>query len=183
MESDYVDLWDEFFVDDLIVEINPLIRPAVSSSLDSVQQLLDDDEISFDIAKSIDRTIFAAVFYYEIDDKTKAIDLLTDAFVDIRNVNPDKAPAKRTPTFDELEDTLLNLMKKSDTVMSKAVKHEVGFIFARGTAPIYSDEITELIDVLSKSRYLDIVSRKQSDLYRLVQNDWESFKLSLINKD
>ena len=42
------------FVDELIIEINPLIRPAVSSALDSVQQLLDEDEISFEIAKSID---------------------------------------------------------------------------------------------------------------------------------
>jgi len=183
LESVYVDLWDEFFVDDLIIEINPLIRPAASSSLDSVQQLLDEDEISFDIAKSIDRTIFAALFYYEIGDKTKAIDLLTDVFVDIRNVNPEKTTTQRTPTFDELEETLLNLMKKSDTVMSKSVKNEVGFIFARGTAPIYSDEITELIDVLSKSRYLDVVSRKQSDLYRLVQNDWETLKPSLEGKD
>ncbi len=183
LESVYVELWNEFFVDDLIIEIDPLIRPAASSSLDSVQQLLDEDEISFDIAKSIDRTIFAAVFYYEIGDKTKAIDLLTDAFVDIRNVNPEKVTNQRAPTFDELEDTLLNLMKKSDTVMSKSVKNEVGFIFARGTAPIYSDEITELIDVLSKARYLDIVSRKQSDLYRLVQNNWETLKPSLENKD
>ncbi|NOQ44562.1 MAG: hypothetical protein GQ471_02725, partial [Nitrosopumilus sp.] len=181
LESVYVDLWDEFFVDELIIEIEPLIRPAVSSSLDSVQQLLNEDEISFDIAKSIDRIIFAAVFHYEIGDKTKAIDLLTDAFVDIRNVNPDKTANQRAPTFDELEDTLLNLMKKSDTVMSRDVKHEVGFIFARGTAPIYSDEITELIDILSKSRYLDIISRKQSDLYRLVQNDWESRKPTLMN--
>jgi len=183
LESVYVELWNEFFVDDLIIEIDPLIRPAASSSLDSVQQLLVEDEISFDIAKSIDRTIFAAVFYYEIGDKTKAIDLLTDAFVDIRNVNPEKVTNQRAPTFDELEDTLLNLMKKSDTVMSKSVKNEVGFIFARGTAPIYSDEITELIDVLSKARYLDIVSRKQSDLYRLVQNNWETLKPSLENKD
>ena len=183
LESVYVDLWDEFFVDDLIIEINPLIRSAASSSLDSVQQLLDEDEISFDIAKSIDRTIFAALFYYEIGDKTKAIDLLADVFVDIRNINPEKTTTQRTPTFDELEETLLNLMKKSDTVMSKSVKNEVGFIFARGTAPIYSDEITELIDVLSKSRYLDIVSRKQSDLYRLVQNDWETLKPSLEGKD
>ena len=183
LESAYVDLWNEFFVDDLIIEIDPLIRPAVSSSLDSVQQLLDEDEISFDIAKSIDRTIFAAIFYYEIGDKTKAIDLLTDAFVYIRNVNPEKATNQRAPTFDELEDTLLNLMKKSDTVMSRDVKHEVGFIFARGTAPIYSDEITELIDVLSKARYLDIVSRKQSDLYRLVQNNWDTLKPSLEGKD
>ena len=30
-------------------------------------------------------------------------------------------------------------MKKSDTVMSKSVKNEVGFIFARGTAPVSVD--------------------------------------------
>jgi hypothetical protein len=183
LESDYVALLSEFFVDDLIIEINPLIRPAVSSSLDSVQKLLDEDEVSFEIAKSVDEIIFASIFYYEIGDKTKAIDLLTDAFVDIRNVNPEKASIQRAPTFDELEETLLNLMKKSDTVMSKSVKNEVGFIFARGTAPVYSDEIGELIDVLSKSRYLDVVSRKQSDLYRLVQNDWESLKPSLMAKE
>jgi len=183
LEFDFVDLWDEFFADDLIIEINPLIRPAVSSSLDSVQKLLDNDEISFEIAKSIDETIFASIFYYEIGDKTKAIDLLTDAFVDIKNVNPEKVTNQRDPTFDELEETLLNLMKKSDTVMSKSVKTEVGFIFARGTAPLFSDEIGELIDVLSKSRYLDVVSRKQSDLYRLVQNDWESLKPSLMAKE
>jgi len=183
LESEYVALWSEFFVDDMIIEISPLIRPAVSSSLDSVQKLLDEDEISFEIAKSIDETIFASVFYYEIGDRTKAIDLLTDAFVDVRNVNPEKVSNQRAPTFDELEATLLNLMKKSDTVMSKSVKSEVGFIFARGTAPVYSDEIGELIDVLSKSRYLDVVSRKQSDLYKLVQNDWESLKPSLMAKE
>jgi len=183
LESNYVSLWSEFFVDELIIEIDPLIRPAVSSSLDSVQKLLDDDEITFEIAKSIDELIFASIFYYEIGDKTKAIDLLTDVFIDIRNVNPEKTSNQRTPTFDELEETLLNLMKKSDTVMGKSVKNEVGFIFARGTAPVYSDEITELIDILSKSRYLDVVSRKQSDLYRLVQNDWESLKPSLTGKE
>jgi len=183
LELAYVDLWNEFFVDDLIIEIEPLIRPAVSSSLESVEKLLDEDKVSFDVAKSIDRTIFAAVFYYEIGDKTKAIDLLSDAFVDIRNVNPEKVTNQRAPTFDELEETLLNLMKKSDTIMSKSVKNEVGFIFARGTAPIYSDEITELIDILSKSRYLDIMSRKQNDLYRLVQNDWETIKPSLNGKE
>ena len=182
LKSDYIGLWSEFFVDDLIIEIDPLIRPAVSSSLNSVQKLFDEDEISFEISKSIDETIFAAIFYYEIGDKTTAINLLTDAFVDVKNVNPEKI-TKRTPTFDELESTLLNLMKKSDTVMSKSVKHEIGFIFARGTAPVYSDELGELIDVLSKSRYLDVVSRKQSDLYRLVQSDWDSVKSTLMGKE
>ncbi|MBT8174014.1 MAG: hypothetical protein KJN83_08210 [Nitrosopumilus sp.] len=183
LESTYVNLWTEYFVDDLILDVDPLIRPAISSSLDSVQKLLDDDEISFEIAKSIDKTIYTAIFYYQIGDKTTAIDLLSDVFVDIRNVNPEKISNQRTPTFDELEETLLNLMKKSDTVMSKPVKNEVGFIFARGTAPVYSDELGELIDILSKSRYLDVVSRKQSDLYRLVQNDWESLKPSLMSKE
>ena len=55
--------------------------------------------------------------------------------VDVRNVNPEKASAIRTPTFDELEETLLNLMKKSDSVMNKSVKHEVAFIFAREPHP------------------------------------------------
>ena len=176
LETSYVDLWDEFFVDELLIEVDPMIRTAVSSSLDSVIQLLDDDEISFEVAKSIDRTIFASVFHYEIGDKTRAVQLLTDAVTDIRNLNPEKIPSQRIPTFDELEETLLSLMTKSDTVMSKPVKNEVAFIFARGTAPVHSAEIAELVDVLSKSRYLDVISRKQTDLYRLVQNDWETLK-------
>ena len=183
LESDYVALWSEFFVDDLLIEIEPLIRPAVSSSLDSVRQLLDDDEISFDAAQSINKMIFASIFYYEIGDVPKAIGLLTDVSVEIRNLNPEKTTVQRTPTFDELEETLLNLMKKSDTIMNRQVQQEVGFIFARGTAPVYTDEIADLIDVLSKARYLDIVSRKQSDLYRLVQNDWERLKLSFDSKE
>jgi len=183
LESTYVNLWNEFFVDELVFEINPLIQPAVSSSLDSVQILLNENEISFDVAKSIDKVIFTAIFYYEIGDRTKAIDLLTDAFVDITNVNPEKVISQRTPTFDELEDTLLNLMKKSDTIMSKSVKNEIGFIFARGTAPVYSDELVDLVDILSKSRYLDVISRKESDLYRLIQSDWESLKPSLYGKE
>ncbi len=183
LKSTYVDLWDEFFTDDLIFEIDPLIRPSISSLLDSVQTLLSNDEISFDIAKSIDREIFAAIFYYEIGDKRQAIDLLSDIFVDVRNVNPEKITSQRAPTFDELEETLLNLMKKPDTIMNPFVKEEVAFIFARGTAPLYSDEITELIDVLSKSRYLDVVSRKQSDLYKLVQNEWEILKPSFETKE
>ena len=183
LDSTYVDLWDEFFTDDLLLEVDPLIRSAVSSSLDSVEQLLDKDEISFDVAKSIDRMIFASIFYYEVGDVTKSIDLLTDVFVDIRNINPQKITSQKAPSFDDLEKTLLNLMKKSDTVMSKSVKTEVGFIFARGTAPIHADDISELIDVLSKSRYLDVVSRKQSDLYRLVQSDWDSLKISLQGKE
>ena len=182
LKSNYVGLWNEYFDYNLLIEVDPLIRPAVSSSLNSVQKLLSEDKISFEISKSIDAAIFSAIFYYEIGDKIKAIDMLTDAFVDLTNVTPEKI-TKRTLTFDELEESLLNLMTKSDTVMSKPVKSEIAFIFARGTAPVYSDEISQLIDILSKSRYLDVVSRKQSDLYQLIQNDWESLKISLMGKE
>lgn len=183
LESTFVNLLDEFFVDELFFEIDPTIRSAVSSSLDSITQLLVDEKITPELAESINKTIFASVFNYEIGDKSKGIGLLSDAFVDTMNVNPKKISNQRILTFDELEGTLLNLMKKTDSIMSKSVKNEVAFIFARGTAPVFATEITELIDMLSKSRYLDVISRKQTDLYRLVQNDWESLKPSLQDKN
>jgi len=183
IENAYVDLWMKSDSDEFLSEITPVLRPAVSSSLDSVSQMLSNEAISSDIATSIDKTIFSSVFYYEIGDKHHSIDLLSDVFVDIRNTNPKKTPTTKILTFDELEETLLNLMKKSDSVMSRPVKEEIGFIFARGTAPVYAQEISELIDLLSKTRYLDVISRKQSDLYRLIQNDWETLKPSLESKE
>lgn len=183
IENAYVDLWMESDSDTFLSEITPVLRPAVSSSLDSVSQMLSNEAISSDIANSIDKSIFSSVFYYEIGDKHKSIDLLSDVFVDIRNTNPKKTPTTKILTFDELEETLLNLMKKSDSVMSRPVKEEIGFLFARGTAPVYAQEISELIDLLSKARYLDVISRKQSELYRLIQNDWETLKPSLEAKE
>ena len=183
LEELYVDLWSEFFTENYIFEINPTIRPGVESALNSISTLLDSNELEFDIAKSIEESVFSSVYYYEIGDSKKSIDILSDVFVDIKNVNPEKTETKRAPTFDELEGTLLNLMTKSDTIMSEPVKEEIAFIFARGTAPLYTDELSELLELLSQSRYLDIVSRKESDLYRLVQNDWESLKPSFESKE
>jgi len=181
LEQVYIDLSNEFFTDEFIFEINPLIRPAISSSLDSVASMLDDDAISFKVAKSIDSEIFSSVFYYEIGDKRKGLDILSEAFVEVRNANPQKTTV-RTLTFDEIEEMLLNLMKKSNTILTRPVKEEIGFIFARGTAPLYTSELSELVDILSKSRYLDVVSRKQSDLYKIIQNDWNVTKTSYETK-
>lgn len=183
-ESAYVDLWMSSTSNDLIFEVDPMIRPAISSSLQSVQQLLDDGTVTSGIAASMNKMIIAAVFYFEIGDKLSAADLLAGAFEDIRNATPEKASAPVTPpTFEELEETLLNLMQKSNTVMNRPVKTEIGFIFARGTAPLYSDEIRQLVDILSKSRYLDVMSRNDRDLYRLVQNDWESMRETMLTKN
>ena len=56
----------------------------------------------------------------------------------------------RTLTFDEIEEMLLNLMKKSNTILTRPVKEEIGFIFARGTAPLYTSELSELVDIFIK---------------------------------
>jgi hypothetical protein len=74
-------------------------------------------------------------------------------------------------------------MKKTNSVMSKSVKEEIAFIFARGTAPLFAEEIENTIDLTSKSRYLDAVLRNTDPLYRLVNSQWESLKSSLIFKD
>ena len=181
LEQIYVDLSNEFFTDEFIFEINPLIRPAISSSLNSVATMLENDEISFEISKSIDTEIFSSLFYYEIGDKKRGLDDLSDAFVEVRNANPTKTPVK-TLTFDEIEELLLNLMKKSNTILPRPVKEEIGFIFARGTGPLYVAELSDLVDLLSKARYLDVVSRKQGELHKLIISDWNSTKTTFETK-
>ena len=183
LEQLYVDLWSDLFIEDAIYDISSSFRPAVESSLDSTGELIESGDLSFEIAGDIDRQTFAAIFYYEIGDTRTAIQRLNDAYVSIKNVDPIKVPSRQALTYAELEEALLNLMKKTGSIMSKPVKQELGFIFARGTAPIYSSELNDMLDLLTESRYLDVISRKDIPLYRLIQNDWESAKSSLQNKE
>ena len=183
LEQIYVDLWSDLFIDDGIYDIDPAFRPAVESSLDSTTALIESGKLSFEVANDIDRNTFAAIFYYEIGDTRTAIQRLNDAFVAIKNVDPIKAPSKPTLTYEQLEEALLNLMTKTGSIMSKPVKEEIAFIFARGTAPIYATELNDMLNLLTESRYLDIISRKDIPLYRLIQNEWESTKSSLDSKE
>ena len=183
LEEIYVDLWDEFFIDDEIFEIDVTIRPAIEDALDTTAILVESNKLSFEIAKEIDRETYSAIFYYHLDDTQKAIEKLYDSFVLISNADPIKVSEKPQKSFAQLEDTLLNLMKKTNSVMSRDVKEEIAFIFARGTAPLFSEEIENTIDLISKSRYLDAVLRNTDPIYRLVASDWESLRDSLISKD
>ncbi len=177
LESLYVDLWAQFIVDDSIFDVNPMFRPIISSAIDSTKSLLDSGQINSDMSKQINGLIYSAIFHYEIGNTNKAVTIINDAFEDLKNIDPIKTT--RQLSFSELEDTLLNLMKKTDTVMSSQVKEEIAFILSRGTAPLHSDDISDLVDILSKSRYLDVVSRKDTPLYRLVSSDWNSTRDSL----
>lgn len=183
LEAIYVDLWDEFFIQDEISEIDPAIRPAIESSLAKTSSLVEENKIPFDIAKEIDRQIYSAIFYYNIGDTQKSIETLNDVFVLISNSDPIKLQEAPQQTFADLDESLLNLMGKTQSILSKPVKDEIGFIYARGTAPIYTDEINSLIDILSKSRYLDVILQKNDPLYRFVLSQWESTKPSLAEKE
>jgi len=189
LEELYVDLWSDLFIEDAIYDINSSFRPAVESSLDSTEDLIESGKLSFEIAGDIDRQTFAAIFYYEIGDIRTAIQRLNDAYVSIKNVDPIKTPSKKTLTYSQLEEALENLMTKTRFVMSKKVQEEIAFIFARGTAPIYAAELNDLLDLLTESRYLDVISRKDVSLYRLITNEWgplpddAGLKSSLVKKD
>jgi len=183
LEAIYVDLWDEFFISDEIQEIDDAIRPAIENTLAKTASLVEEKKLPFDIAKDIDRKTYSAVFYYNIGNTQKAIETLNDVFILISNSDPIKLPEAPQKSFAELEESLLNLMEKSQSIMSRPVKEEIGFIYARGTAPIYSDEINSLIDLLSKSRYLDVVLQKNDPLYRFVSSQWDSTKPSFVEKE
>jgi len=176
-------LWDEFFIEEEIFEIDSSFRPPVSDVLESTAVLVETNKLSFDIAREIDRVTYSAMFYYQIGDTKKAVEKLNDVFILISNADPVKIIQDRPKSFEELEESLLNLMKKSHSVMSEPVKEEIAFIFARGTAPLFADEIENLIDLLTKARYLDVITRNESPIYRLTASEWESTKSSLNGKN
>ncbi|WP_255464401.1 hypothetical protein [Nitrosopumilus sp. b1] len=183
LEVLYADLWVDFFIEDELFEIDPKFRPVITSSLDATSSLIESSKLSFDLAKNIDKDTFSALFYYEIGDANTAIEKIKDVFVSIQNVDPVKITPTKIRTFEELEETLLNLMKKTGSIMNRNVKEEIAFIFARGTAPVYATELNDLLDLLSESRYLDVISRKDNSLYRLVNSNWENTRESLLGKE
>ena len=182
IEAIYTDLWADFILEDEIYDLDPTFRPAIISALDSTAKLIQNEKLSFDVAQDIDRDTYSAIFYYEIGDRQTAIEKLNDVFVSIQNIDPIKIERQKALTYAELEQAVQNLMTKTGFILGQSVKEELAFIFARGTAPIYSVELNEMLDMLTDARYLDVISRKDNPLYRLIQNDWDSKKPALIDE-
>jgi hypothetical protein len=179
LEKLYVDLWDDFFIEEELFEIDTQFRPAINAALDATAGLVESGKIDFDLAKNIDRETFAAVFYSHLGDNKNAIEKLNDVFILVKNSDPIKVPEKQALSYRELEDALLNIMTKSQSIMSRDVKEQVAFIFARGTGPLYAEELDQILDLLTKSRFLDVILRNEDPLYRLIQSEWETAKESL----
>ena len=177
-EELYVDMWNDFFIEDELFEIDEQFRPAINAALAATANLVESGEIPFDVASEIDRDTFSAIFYSHIGDKRNAVAKLNEVFVLIKNSDPIKVVERQSLSYRELEDALLNLMTKTHTVLSSEVKEEIAFIFSRGIGPLYAEDLDNMLDLLTKTRFLDVILRNSDPLYRLVQTEWESTKCS-----
>jgi len=178
----YVDLWDSFFEEEKIFDVDINFRVPIQNALDTTSELLESGKISFETTQEIEKIIFAAMFYSQIDDHKNALAELNNVYVLIENVNPTKITSTKSITFEQLENTLLNLMTKTQSILSESIQEEIALILSRGTAPLYASELNELLDTLTKSRFLDIISRNNGELYQLIILDWDNTRESLIKK-
>lgn len=176
LEGVYVDIWDRFSVPGAMLEVSPEFRAVAQAALDEGARLLESGELEYDDSESIDRSVYAAMFKYETGDRAGAADQISEAFAHLAQTSPAEP---RPATFEELEETLTNLMTKSNTILSEPVQESLALVLARGTAPLFAGDLADLVDMLSKARYLDIVLRNDSALHRLVGSEWTTLSAEL----
>ena len=180
LHDQYVDLWDRYNAPDAMLGVSVQARPAVQAALDASARLLESGGIEYDRSKQIDRAVYSAIFNYETGQRAEGIGLLSEAFGMLRESGATQSGARIT--FDDLEETLANLMVKNDTILSGQVKESLAFVLARGTAPLVAGQLADTVDMLTKARYLDVVSRNDSALYRLVSSEWDRLRLTMVER-
>ncbi len=168
-----------FFEEEDLFSIEFSSRQAMNSILEYSAQLLADNKITSEIDEKVKEEVYSSMFYSQIGHSQNAIDSMNEAAILLANSDPIKAPYKRALTFSELEDLVLNLMTKNTSLMSRGVQEELAFIFARGTAPLYVGELENIVDILTKARFLDNILKNQDPLYRLIKSDWEGLRSSI----
>src|SRR5574338_611968 len=160
------DLYSELFLaypdesDTLSLDFR--IRPAIDTAFATTKSLVSESKLDSEAAKKIDTQTASVAFYGSIGDI--------------------KSPEKQL-SYSELNQLLLNLMTKSNSIMSRPVKEEIGFIFARGTGPIYSDELNDLVDILTDARLLDGTLKKDDKLTQLIRTEWGTLRESMLGKE
>ena len=179
----YTDLLSLYFDESDVLNVDTKLRPAIQSALENTKALVDANTLDAEEAKKIDRQTFGAMFYSQIGDERSAIGILNDVYVQIINVDPQKMPAQQSPTYEDLNSILLNLMTKPNSIMSRQMQEQLGVIFARGTGPIYSEELTGLVDMLTKARTLDATLKSSDNLTSMIRTNWETLRESLLAKE
>jgi len=179
----YSALLSSYYDESDIFSVDAKFRPAVETALQTTKSLVDSSTLNPAEANKINAQTYGAMFYSKIGNDKAAISTLNDVYVQITNVDPQKVAAEQPLTYEQLNDLLLNLMTKSNSLMSRPLKEEIGFIFARGTGPIYSEELGKLVDMLTKSRTLDATLKRDDNLTSLIKTEWGTLRESLLSKE
>jgi hypothetical protein len=164
-------------------DVDAKFRPAIETALSSTKTLVDSKTLEPAEASKINTQTYTTMFYSQIGNDAAAINTLNDVYVQIANVDPQKISTEQPLTYEQLNDLLLNLMTKSNSIMSRPLKEEIGFIFARGTGPIYTEELGNLVDMLTKSRTLDATLKREDQLTSLIKTEWSILRESLVEKE
>lgn len=182
LEDLYSTLLLSYYDESDAFEVDPKFRPAIETALVTTNDLVNSDTLDPAEANRIKTQIFDAMFYAQIGRHNNAIAILSDVYVQITNADPQKVSTPQPLTYEQLDDLLMNLMTKSNSIMSRQLKEELGFIFARGTGPLYSEELGSLVDMLTKSRTLDATLKREDQLTLLVKTEWSTLRESLLEK-
>lgn len=167
----YADLLDASYSDRTFDGLDTNLRRAASAALDTVSTLEDTSTLEPQTASSIRKIIYTAIYYHEIGDASTSASHMVSAYSAIADADPTQATAP--VSFASLKTTLLGLMQKSSAVLSLEMRDELSTILARGTAPVYADELRIILDTLTQARYLDITSQRDDALNSFVSREWE----------
>ena len=74
--------------------------------------------------------MITSIFYYQIGDKSTALDIIYRTYDVLTSSDPTTENTASVP-YEDLEDALLNLMTKTGSVMSRDVQKEIALIFSR----------------------------------------------------
>lgn len=177
LETVYANLLNASFTDSSLDGLDLTLRRAAAGALDAVSGLEGDSAIDAGAATRIRELVYASVFRHEIGDAQASAARINSAYSAILEASPASAQGpERLPTFEELESTLLSLLQRSGSTLSKQVRSELAVTLSRGTAPILADELRAMLDILTHARYLDIVERKEDRLHSLVGTEWRALR-------
>lgn len=179
----YSDLLSVGLEDSDIYDLDVRFRPSIETALDMTKKLVTSSIIDQAEAKKINSQIYSVMFYSRIGNDQAAINALNDVYVQITNVDPQKVQSEQPRTYEEINQLVLNLMTKSNSVMNRELKEEIGFIFARGTGPLYVEELESLLDILTKARTLDATLKREDSLTLLIKTEWEVLRESLLGAE
>ena len=168
--------------DKVLYGVDAALRPAVYSFLNAADDLEQSGKISPSTKMTLTDDVITSIFYYQIGDKTAALDIIYRTYDVLTGADPTTEIATSVP-YEDLEDTLLNLMTKTGSVMSRDVQKEIALIFSRGQGPIYVDELGGMLDFLTKTRFLDVVLLKNDPLYSVLKSEWETERITLVEKN